>query len=228
MMSPDAVLCLDSSDPNQVGGGGTIHFFKNRQVACWGIAEDRMLPGYPRDLAIEWPDLLEACPESRLRGALHIPEWGPKIYFFFEDCSEVTIWDMARNAIDAKIERRTLLPTLLPSGDLTVVSARLADNQGVIYAFQGYDYTRWTVRSSFPVVEDPGFPRKIAADWKDGLVLAPRSGVYVNWPNRSAAHSNQKLYFFMGDLYLRWDVPSNTRNYRLDILAGWKGWPSFA
>ena len=30
------------------------------------------------------------------------------------------------------------------------------------------------------------------------------------------------------DLYLRWDVPSNTRNYRLDIIAGWKGWPTFA
>jgi hypothetical protein len=29
----------------------------------------------------------------------------------------------------------------------------------------------------------------------------------------------------MGDLYLRWDVPSNTRNYRLDIVAGWKNWP---
>jgi len=28
-------------------------------------------------------------------------------------------------------------------------------------------------------------------------------------------------------LYLRWDVPSHTRNYRLDIVAGWKGWPSF-
>jgi hypothetical protein len=50
----------------------------------------------------------------------------------------------------------------------------------------------------------------------------------VNWLNRSAAHSNRKIYFFMGDFYLRWDVPSNTRNYRLDILAGWKGWPAFA
>ena len=58
-------------------------------------------------------------------------------------------------------------------------------------------------------------------------MLAPRAGVYVDWPSRSPAHSNRKLYFFMGNLYLRWDVPSNTRNYRLDILAGWKGWPSF-
>ena len=58
--------------------------------------------------------------------------------------------------------------------------------------------------------------------------LMRKAGVYVDWPSRSPAHSNRKLYFFMGNLYLRWDVPSNTRNYRLDILAGWKGWPAFA
>jgi hypothetical protein len=109
-----------------------------------------------------------------------------------------------------------------------VVAAELAGGERVVYAFKGLEYTRWTVGTSFPVAEDPGFPRRIADNWKDGLVLAPRAGVYVDWPNRSTAHSNRKIYFFMGDLYLRWDVPSNTRNYRLDILAGWKGWPAFA
>jgi hypothetical protein len=52
--------------------------------------------------------------------------------------------------------------------------------------------------------------------------------VHAEWPNRSSAHSNNQIYFFMGDLYLRWDVPSNTRNYRTDIYAGWKNWPSFS
>src|ERR1700684_3236351 len=37
MMSPDAVLCLDLSGANQIGDGDTIHFFKNRQVACWDV-----------------------------------------------------------------------------------------------------------------------------------------------------------------------------------------------
>jgi hypothetical protein len=228
-MSPDAVLFLDASDSKPRGDAGIIYFFKNRQFACWDVAEDRMLPGYPRDTATDWPGLLEASPDSRLRGALHVPEWGEKIYFLFEGRSEVVVWDMARSAIDAtRIERRTLLPTVLPDRDLTVVCAQLADGQRVVYGFQDRDYTRWTVRGSLPNAEDPGFPRAIAGDWKEGLVLAPRSAVYVNWRNRSVAHSNRKIYFFMGDLYLRWDVPSNTRNYRLDILAGWKGWPEFA
>jgi hypothetical protein len=227
VISPDAAFCLCAADsPHEVG---TVYFFKNHQFACWDIGEDRLLPGYPRDTAGEWPGLLEPFPASRLRGALHVPDWGKKIYFFFEGRSQVLVWDMNRRAVDAApIDRRLFLPTILADGDLTIVCAPLADNRRVIYGFQGYDYTRWMVGPSFPATEDEGFPRKIAADWKDGLVLAPRSGVYVDWHKRSAAHSNRKIYFFMGDLYLRWDVPSNTRNYRLDILAGWKGWPAFA
>jgi len=227
MMSPDAALFLDPSVSTQANAG-TIHFFKNRQVACWDIAADRMRDGYPRDISLEWPSLLEAFSESRLCGALHVPEWGNKIYFFFEGRDEAVVWDMARRGIDSTILRHTLLPTVLPDSNLTVVYAELPDGRRVIYGFQGRDYTRWTVGPSLPTAEDSGFPRSIALDWKDGLVLAPRSGVYVHWPNRSTAHSNRKIYFFMGDLYLRWDVPSNTRNYRLDILAGWKGWPAFA
>jgi hypothetical protein len=226
-MAPDAAFCLPASDSKH--DVGTVYFFKNRQFACWDVGDERLLPNYPRDIATEWPGLLEACPDSRLRGALHVPEWGKRIYFLFEARSSVVVWDMVRKSVEpVRVERPVLLPTTLPNGELTVVYAPLPDGQRVIYGFQGHDYTRWTVGSSFPATEDAGFPRRIASDWKDGLVLAPRSGVYVDWHKRSTAHSNRKIYFFMGDLYLRWDVPSNTRNYRLDILAGWKDWPTFA
>jgi hypothetical protein len=226
-MSPDAAFCLAAA--GSLREGGTIYFFKNRQFACWDVGEERLLEGYPRDIETDWPGLLQVCPGSPLRGALHVPEWGDKIYFLFEDRREVAVWDLLRKAVDpTTIDRRRLLPTHLANDDLTLVCAPSADNQRVIYGFQGYEYTRWTVRDSFPLAEDDGYPRKIAADWKDGLVIAPRCGVYVDWHQRSVAHSNRKIYFFMGDLYLRWDVPSNTRNYRLDILAGWKGWPAFA
>ena len=228
-MSPDAVLCLDAADAGVDVAGSALCFFKNRQFACWDVSGDSMLPGYPRDTAAHWPGVLESFPGANLRGALHVPEWGRKIYFFFENQSQVVVWDMARRAADSSsVEIRKLLPCALAEGEFTPVYAHLANGERVIYAFQGLDYTRWTVRPSLPLAEDPGFPRKIAGDWKDGLVLAPRAGVYVDWPNRSSAHSNRKIYFFMGDLYLRWDVPSNSRNYRLDIIAGWKGWPAFA
>lgn len=228
-MGPDAVLCLDAP-PNTPGPGSkTLVFFKNSQFICWDVVNETMLPGYPRDIAAEWPGVLEAFPGVKLRGALHVPAFGRRIYFLFEGHSQAVVWDMERRAVEpGKVDVQKLLPSALTKGDFTPVYAQLADGQPVLYAFEGFDYTRWTLGGSWPTQEDPGFPRKIEADWKEGLVLAPRAGVYVDWPSRSTAHSNRKIYFFMGNLYLRWDVPSNTRNYRLDILAGWKGWPAFA
>lgn len=230
-MCPDAVLCLDTPYQDPGREGTTLFFFKNRQFACWDVVNEAILPGYPRDIADSWPGVMEAFAGSRLRGALHVPAWGARVYFFFEGHEEAVVWDLARRAVEpARVPVQRLLPgALTAGGDFTPVHAQLADRQSVLYAFRGFDYTRWTVRESGPpAAEDPGFPRRIELDWKDGLVLAPRAGVYVDWPSRSSAHSNRKLYFFMGNLYLRWDVPSNTRNYRLDILAGWKGWPTFA
>jgi hypothetical protein len=227
-MSPDAALWLDEAALG-CGQGSTLYFFKNHQFACWDVLGDRMLEGYPRDIAAHWPGVLESFPGRCLRGALRVPEWGNKIYFLFHGETHAAVWDINTRCVDGSIlDTRTLLPTDTAEPEVTPVYARIADGSSVIYGFRGLDYTRWTVGSSFPKAEDSGFPRKIATDWKDGLVLAPRTGVYVDWPNRSSAHSNRKLYFFMGDLYLRWDVPSNARNYRLDIIAGWKGWPLFA
>ena len=229
MLSPDAVLSLAVTPHGVDRTGGIVCFFKNRQFACWDVANDTILAGYPRDIEAEWPGLMESVPGRKLRGALHVPEWSPNIYFLFEGETRAVVWDTAAKQVEPqRVDINALLPGALASGDFTAVAGELANGERVVYGFKGFDYTRWTVGSSFPVAEDPGFPRKIADGWKDGLVLAPRAGVYVDWPNRSTAHSNRKLYFFMGDLYLRWDVPSNTRNYRLDILAGWKGWPEFA
>ena len=228
-MAPDAVLCIDAPGHERDTAETTIVFFKNSQVLRWDVINETSLPGYPRDTAAEWPGLLEAFPGCKLRGALRVPEWGGKAYFFFEGQSQAVVWDLERHEREpARIDIQQLLPSSLTRGDFTPVYAKLANGQPVLYAFQGFEYTRWTVGAWFPSAEDPGFPRRTELDWKDGLVLAPRAGVYVDWPNRSTAHSNRKLYFFMGNLYLRWDVPSNTRNYRLDILAGWKGWPEFA
>ena len=225
MMAPDAALFLDASVAKHGGDAGAIYFFKDRKFACWDVAEDRMLTG-PSDIGAQFPGLMDTVPAASLRGVLHVGEWSNQLYFLF-DSKDVVAWDIGRNRVDRVMDRSKVLPTTL-DGDLTVVSAQLSDGQPVVYGFRGRHYTRWTIRSTTPDAEDDGFPRVTAEDWKDGLVLAPRSGVYVEWRNRSTAHSNRKIYFFMGDLYLRWDVTSNTRNYRLDILAGWKGWPDFS
>jgi hypothetical protein len=225
-MTPDAAFCLDTPYCDPGATGSTLFFFKGTRFFCWDVASERMLGGYPRDIGAHWPGLLESSPGRGIRGAFHVPAWGPWIYFLFEGQPRVIVWDMAaRGVADARVHWSELLPSRLTRGEFTPLFARLAGHEEVIYGFSGHEYTRWSIRPSAPLTEDDGFPRRIDADWKDGLVLAPRAGVYVDWPNRSPAHSNRKIYFFMGDLYLRWDVPSHTRNYRLDIATGWKGWP---
>lgn len=225
-MAPDAALSLDIASIDSGMAGATLFFFKDEYYFCWDVAREAIVEGYPRKMALDWPGLTEAAPGKRLRGALHVEAWGPTIYFLFEGDPRSFAWDMERKVVAGAIPVQDLLPSRLTQGDFTPVVAKTATGDEVVYAFSGDEYTRWTVHSNFPRKEDEGFPRRIDSDWKDGLMLAPRSGLYVDWPNRSRAHSNRKLYFFMGDLYLRWDVPSHTRNYRLDIASGWKGWPT--
>jgi hypothetical protein len=210
-------------------GGPKLYFFKNGRFASWDVLEERLDPGYPRDIRTAWPGLLEAGDGRSLRGALHVPAWGRTAYFFFEGLAEVVPWNLDTGSVAGlRVPITTLLPGAFAEGDFTPVYAQRAGGEGVIYAFQGHDYQSWMAGTALPSGPESGTARKIAQDWKDGLVLAPRTGVYVEWPNRSSAHSNRKIYYFMGDLYLRWDVPSNTRNYRLDVVTGWKGWPQFS
>ena len=226
VMSPDGVLFLEAPYVEGDPPGPKLYFFKNRQYLSWDVIAEKLCDGYPRDIAADWPGLLEAFPDSGLRGALRVPAWPRKAFFFFSGQSHLVVWDLDRREVLAeKIAAGELLAGGFSKGDFTPVYAQLPGGDGVIYGFRGHDYARWSVGAHWPASPDPGFPRKIADDWKDGLVLAPRAGVYVEWPSRSSAHSNRKIYFFMGDLYLRWDVPSNSRNYRLDIVAGWAGWP---
>ncbi len=229
IMSPDAALFLPTPYFKDDPVGPKLYFFKNREFACWDVIEEKLCDGYPRSISEAWPGLLEAFPNTRLRAALHVPGWGKTVFFFFEGQQELVAWDLERRQLmPGKTRISEVLPGAFLDGDFTPVYSELAAGEGVIYGFKGLEVLRWNVGDSWPARLEAGYPRKTAQDWKDGLVLAPRTGVYLEWPNRSSAHSNRKIYYFMGDLYLRWDVPSNTRNYRLDIVAGWKGWPQFA
>lgn len=223
IMAPDAAFCVTPRTE-----ASRLYLFKDRRFASWDVAADALLPGYPRDIEDEWPGLLDSSPGTRLRAALHVPEWGEKVYFIFEGQRDIVAWDLATATIEPRrIPSADLLPCDFPPGEFTPVVAMTAASQRVIYGFHQAQYVRWTVGRRPLPAPDAGFPRNTADDWKDGLYLAPRTGVYVDWPNRSSAHSNRKIYFFMGNLYLRWDVPSNSRNYRLDVATGWKGWPAF-
>ena len=228
IMSPDAALFLPSPYFENDPLGPKIYFFKNNSFACWDVNEEKLCEGYPKSTRASWSGLQEAFPDTKLRAALHVPAWGSFVFFLFENQKEFAVWDLyQQRLLEDRMTIDMVLPGSFTDGNFTPVYSELSDRTPVIYAFQGHDFLKWSVGSQWPAKLEAGYPHKTAADWKDGLVLAPRTGVYLEWTARSTAHSNRKIYYFMGDLYLRWDVPSNTRNYRLDIVAGWIGWPQF-
>ena len=227
--SPDAAIFLEAARDKSEPPGPKLYFFKNNQYLSWDVIGEKPCERYPRAIAPDWPGLLESHPDSKLRGALRVSAWPGKVFFFFSGQTDLVVWDLEHGRVsEDRLAVSDLLPGPFSRQDFTPVYAQLPEGKEVIYGFKGHDYARWSIGPGAAATLDDGFPHKIADDWKDGLVLAPKAGVYVEWPSRSSAHSNRKIYFFMGDLYLRWDVPSNTRNYRLDIVAGWPGWPAFA
>jgi len=158
-----------------------------------------------------------------------VPGWNNRIYFFFRDQSQVATWDVANHCLDPEpMDIAQLLPSTLTDG---APFAPLYVDQGdskLVYALRGDTYTRFTVRpGELPKSEDNGYPRKIGDGWTDGLTVAPTCAVSVRWTRRDPSISSHKLYFFLGDLYTRWDITSHSKNYRLDVPSGWKGWPEF-
>ncbi len=226
---PNAALHVDWRGSRKADPPYAVYFFKERQYIRWDIDNERLFDGYPKEIRAGWPGLLESCPGHTLSGAFHVPAWNQRIFFCFRGQTSLTTWDILENRVDREpISLSRVLPSkLIADGHFTPLYVDSGDAQRV-YAFRGDSYTRWTVTgSAYPDREDDGYPRKIGDGWTGGLVIAPTCAVSIRWTRRSDALADRKVYFFLGDLYIRWDVKSHTKNYKLDVPSGWKGWPEF-
>ncbi len=229
MMGPLAALHVDWGGSNKEGPPYALYFFKERQYIRWNEDEERLFEGYPAEISAGWPGLNDFFPNAPLSGAIHVSAWRNRIFFFFKGQDQVVGWDVAHHRADPDlVPVATILPTsLVEAGHFAPVYVDRGDSQ-TVYVFRGDEYARFTVTGeSFPEAEDAGYPRKIGDGWTGGMTVAPTCAVSLRWPKRSKALSNHKLYFFLGELYTRWDITSHSTNYRLDIPSGWKGWPEF-
>ena len=230
MIGPNAALYIDWTGSTKTGAKRAVYFFKKQQYIRWDIEKEEVALGYPEDISKGWPGLLDHFPGVNLSGAIHVPKWKNKIFFFFDGQDRVVSWDVKTNCVDPeKLHADKVLPSsLVQGGPFAPIYVDRGENEAV-YVFRGDEYTRFTVVENFqPSKEDDGYPRKIGQGWTGGLTVAPGCGVSVNWPNRSKVLKNNKVYFFLGELYTRWDIDTHSPNYRLDIPAGWKGWPNFS
>lgn len=229
MIGPIAALNVDWAGAGRSDPPHALYFFKERQYIRWDIDRECLFDGYPRDIAEGWTGLQDHFPGTPLSGAIHVPAWNNRIVFFFRGQASAVTWDVANNRCDPEtVAVSDILPTRLIEGSaFAPVYVDRGDRQAV-YVFRGDEYTRFTIDgNAFPGAQDSGYPNKIGTGWTGGLSIAPTCGVSVRWTNRSKALSSHKLYFFLGELYTRWDIASHSNNYRLDIPSGWKGWPDF-
>ena len=228
-LGPRAALHVDWRGSTKPGPQDAVYFFRDRQYIRWDVEREVLGEGYPRAIREGWPGLIEARPGEILHGAMHVPDWDNRVFFFFTGSPEVLTWDVERHAMAApRVPVADLMPSALTAdGWFTPLYADTGDARRV-YAFRGDTYTRFTVSpGATPDAEDDGYPRKIGDGWTGGISVAPTCAVCVHWHSRSEPAERRKIYFFLGDLYARWDVASHSENYRLDIPSGWKGWPEF-
>lgn len=226
---PLAALYVDWAGSTKEGPPYALYFFRQRQYIRWDVDKEQLFEGYPHDIAEGWPGLMESFPGVPLSGALYVPGWHNKAYFFFKGQDQAVVWDIESHTKDPEpIALSRLLPSRLTAGGPFSPVYVDRGERKTVYVFRGDAYSRFTVQDGrLPEQEDEGYPRKIGDGWTGGLTVMPTCAVSVRWPHRSAGLPAHKLYFFLGDLYTRWDVDSHSTNYRLDIPSGWKGWPEF-
>jgi hypothetical protein len=101
----------------------------------------------------------------------------------------------------------------LPAG----ISAAFYRGRGRAYFFAGNQYYRYTVVRN---AVDPNYPKPIAGNWPGMSDIGFDSdiGAAVNW-------GNGKVYFFKGDQYARYDLPSDKVDpgYPKPITGNWPG-----
>lgn len=227
--APLAALHVDWAGSSLEGPPYALYFFRHSEYIRWDVDNECLFEGYPRAISELWPGLLDVFPDVPLSGAMHVPGWDNRIFFFFKNHDHAAVWNVAEHRLDDEtIAVQKLLPSELTApGHFAPVHVD-RDNGQIVYVFRADTYTRFTVEpGKMPTREDDGYPRKIGDGWTGGLTVAPSCAVSVRWTQRDKSLADHKLYFFLGDLYTRWDIKSHASNYRLDIPSGWKGWPEF-
>jgi hypothetical protein len=87
---------------------------------------------------------------------------------------------------------------------------------GKAYLFKGSQYVRYDAKAD---QADPGYPVPIAGNWP-GFPTAFQEGV-----DAEVVWNHQKVYFFKGDQYLRYDIAADRVDpgYPLPIAGHWPG-----
>ena len=109
------------------------------------------------------------------------------------------------------------------SDGLAAVYAGYSDSSrdNKMYLFDGTKYVRWSSASD---TMDSGYPKQIHGPWP-GVPNDLDAAIYAGY---SSGSFNNKLYFFKGDQYWRWNIETDKMSdgYPKLIKSGWPGIPN--
>ena len=159
-MAPDAVLSLERAVLRPGQDRQDARLLPGSQFFCWDVAREAMLDGYPREIAAGWPGLLEAAAgrSAERRAARAAMGIGDLLLLRGAEAGDRVGHGRARDRRADGWTPASCCPSRLTQDDFTPVYAQLADGESVIYAFRGFEYTRWTIGASRPAAEDDGLP----------------------------------------------------------------------
>lgn len=195
-----------------------LYFFIGDHYSRWDITTDRLENGYPKNLKRQWPGLPDHLDAATYAGRSASGR-DNKLYLF--KGAHYWRWDIVNGRLDKGYPKRIAkgwpgIPDHLDAAVYAGRSASSRDNK--LYFFKGDRYWRWDIERDRL---DAGYPKRIAAAWPgipDNLTGAVYAGV-------SNSARNNKLYFFKGGEYWRWDIERHQldNGYPRASADGWRG-----
>jgi uncharacterized protein YneR len=216
---------LDEAGFTRIGsavnwGNGKAYFFSYEHPSMYvrfDIGSDKVDVDYPKPIAGNWPGITEAGFTSGL-GLYGAAKWGNGHELLFHK-NQYLIFDPGVAAVDPgyPLPIAGNWPGMAEAGFSDKVDAVVKWWNGKVYFFFGDQYLRYDIEADRV---DPEYPRPVAKNWP-GMVeagFASKVDAAVNW-------GNGKVYFFLGDKYLRYDIGADSVDpgYPLPIAGNWPG-----
>ncbi|GAC20450.1 hemopexin repeat-containing protein [Paraglaciecola arctica] len=195
-----------------------MYFFDNNRYVRWLSANSKMDKGYPASIVNNWPGVPGNL-DASLYAGYSSGAFNNKIYLFKN--KQYWRWNLETRKLDSGYPKliQNGWPGLPDNIDAAVYGGYSASSRNnKLYFFKGAYYYRWDIEKD---VLDAGYPKLISANWPglpNGLDMAVYAGV-------STQDRDNKLYFFKGNRYWRWNVEAGRvdANYPLSVTQQWPG-----
>jgi uncharacterized protein involved in tellurium resistance len=190
---------------------GRVYFFINDKIIAYSEKDDLVVKGYPVAIETEWKGLFPSAPDA----ACLYPNG--YIYFFKGD-------QYIRSTIKTKkVSAGYPKPIKGNWKDLWETGIDACVTIGdYVYFFKGNECLKYGATKAVPLHGFEG-PKPIQhyfpGLWADGIDAA------VSWHDETREHLKDKIYFFKGHQYMRFDIGNNCvdKGYPNTIRSGWPG-----